>query len=85
MMGVAGAAGWMITANAAERPPAPVPALPAAAPSPEEIQRAGQVIAASEDILTTSTPDGRTTTFHITPATTQIGADGPPMDFELPA
>lgn len=77
MMGVAGAAGWVITANAAEPPSAPVPQLPVAAPSsPEEIQRTGQVIAASDDTLTTSTPDGQTTTFHITPDTAQIGAPG---------
>lgn len=77
MMGMAGAAGWVITANAAETPPAPAPALPAAtAASPEEIQRTGQVIAASEDTLTTSTPDGQTTTFRITADTTQIGAPG---------
>ncbi|PRC45437.1 hypothetical protein C6A85_95160 [Mycobacterium sp. ITM-2017-0098] len=73
-MGVAGAAGWVITANAAEPPPAPAPALPATAP--EEIQRTGQVIAASKDTLTTSTPDGQTTTFRITADTTQIGAPG---------
>ena len=36
----------------------------------------GQVIAASKDTVTTSTPDGQTTTFRITPDTTQIGAPG---------
>lgn len=77
MMGVAGAAGWLITAQAAQPQAAPeATPPPAAAPTPERIQQTGQVIAATEDALTTSTPDGQTTTFRITPDTAQIGAPG---------
>ena len=77
MMGVAGAAGFLITANALQSEAAPAPQQPVtAAASPEAIQRSGQVIAASEDSLTTSSPDGRTTTFRITSDTAQIGAPG---------
>jgi hypothetical protein len=43
---------------------------------PQQIQRTGQVIAASKDSLTTSTPGGETTTFRITADTTQISAPG---------
>ena len=34
------------------------------------------MIAASQDSLTTATPDGQTTTFRITPQTAQIGSPG---------
>jgi hypothetical protein len=76
MMGAAGVAGWLFTAQVAQPQPAAAPQLPAAAPSHEEIQRVGQVIAASKDTVTTSTPDGETTTFRITPDTAHIGTPG---------
>jgi len=72
-LGAAGAAGWLLTAQIAEPQPAPQPAQSAAGPAvPEHIQRAGQVIASSSNSFTTSTPDGQTTTFRITPDTAQI-------------
>lgn len=78
IVGAAGAAGCLFTARAAQpqSAPAPSPAQSATAPAHEEIQLTGQVIAGSRDSLTTSTPDGQTTTFRITPQTTQIGAPG---------
>lgn len=78
IVGAAGAAGWLFTAQAAQPQPAPAPSAPqsASAPAHQEIQLTGQVIAASSNSLTTSTPDGQTTTFRITPQTTQIGAPG---------
>ena len=77
MMGAAGVAGWLVTAQVAQPQPAPDAQPPtAAAPSPQDIHQVGQVIAASKDTVTTSTPDGQTTTFRITPDTTQIGAPG---------
>jgi hypothetical protein len=76
MMGTVGVVGWLVTAQVAQPQPAAGPQLPAVAPAHEEIQRVGQVIAASKDMVTTSTPDGQTTTFRITPDTAQIGAPG---------
>ncbi|MDG4667058.1 hypothetical protein [Mycobacterium sp. 236(2023)] len=75
MFGAAAAAGWLLTAQIAEPQPAlqPTPPQSAAGPAvPEHIQRAGQVIASSSNSFTTSTPDGQTTTFRITPDTAQI-------------
>lgn len=81
MMALAGVAGWMITANAVE--PAPAPAAATAVESPQEAQvapspinRTGQVIAATQNSVTTSTSDGQTTTFQITPDTARIGEPG---------
>lgn len=88
-MGAGAAAGWLWTSSIAspevapaaqQSPPVaqqspPVAAAPAAA-APQQIQQAGQIIAATPDSLTTSTPDGRTTTFRITADTAQIGAPG---------
>lgn len=75
-LGTAAAAGWLLTIQIV----GPAPAQPTAAPQPmvaeppvhEQIHREGQVIAASGDSFTTSTPDGQTTTFRITPDTAQI-------------
>lgn len=77
MLGAAGATGWFLMTEIlgptpAQPAPAPQPAV--AGPAHEQIQRAGQVIAASGDSFTTSTPDGQTTTFRITPETAQIAA-----------
>ncbi|WP_235733908.1 hypothetical protein [Mycolicibacterium austroafricanum] len=77
MMAVAGVAGWLWTSAVAQPEPTSAPQQPApAAQAHHEIQRVGQVIAASRDSLTTSTPDGQTTTFRITADTTQIGPPG---------
>ncbi|MGE2836242.1 hypothetical protein [Mycobacterium sp. SMC-4] len=67
--------------------PAPVAAVPAAAPAsveslpagvpagPREFQSSGQVISVSGDTMTTAA-GGETTTFRITPQTTQITLPG---------
>jgi thiamine biosynthesis lipoprotein ApbE len=76
MLGAAGAAGWLLTMQIVGPAPAQPTATPqpsvAEAPAREQIHREGQVIAASGDSFTTSTPDGQTTTFRITPQTAQI-------------
>ncbi|MBB2989213.1 cytoskeletal protein RodZ [Mycolicibacterium iranicum] len=46
---------------------------PQAAAAPQQIQRVGQVTAASPTSLTTTTAAGVSTTFRITPSTTHIG------------
>lgn len=78
MLGAAGAAGWFLTVQIVGPAPAqPVPAAPqavAGAPAHEQIHREGQVTAATGDTFTTTTPDGQTTTFRITPDTAQIAA-----------
>lgn len=80
MMGVAGVAGWLwasavVAPHPEAAPQQPFPAA-SAAQTQQEIQRVGQVIAASQDSLTTSTPDGQTTTFRITPDTAQVRPPG---------
>ncbi|UXA15191.1 hypothetical protein KXD97_06375 [Mycobacterium sp. SMC-8] len=73
-MVAAGAAGWLWTSSVAQTQPQPTPRQPAVStPAPQQIHRAGQVIAVTKDSLTTSTPDGQTTTFRITADTHQIG------------
>ncbi|MGE2735815.1 hypothetical protein [Mycolicibacterium vaccae] len=91
-MVTAGFAGWLaatldeqphaptapaVATSAAAVPMAgPAPAAPAAAAHPgREFQRSGQVIAISHDTLTTAA-GGQTTTFRITPQTTQITLPG---------
>ncbi|MDA2894013.1 hypothetical protein PDG61_24105 [Mycolicibacterium sp. BiH015] len=77
-LGAAGAAGWLLTMQIVGPAPAQPPAEPAQSvaepPVREQIHREGQVIAASGDSFTTSTPDGQTTTFRITPETAQIAS-----------
>ncbi|KWX57234.1 hypothetical protein [Mycobacterium sp. NAZ190054] len=76
-MGAAGVAGWLWTSAVAQPQQAPAQQQPpAAAQAPQEIHRVGQVIAASRDSLTTTTPDGQTTTFRITADTARIGEPG---------
>ncbi|MCZ0729439.1 hypothetical protein [Mycolicibacterium iranicum] len=78
VLGAAGTAGWLLTMQIV----GPAPAQPTAEPRPsvaesparEQIQREGQVIAVSGNSFTTSTPDGQTTTFRITPETAQIAS-----------
>ena len=76
MLGAAGATGWLLTIQIVGQAPAqptPVPRQTVAESAVhEQIHREGQVIAASGDSFTTSTPDGQTTTFRITPQTAQI-------------
>ncbi len=61
-----------------EPQPAPAPRQAAVAPPAHEpiqrqqIQRSGEVIAVTENTLTTATPDGTTTTFRLTPETAKI-------------
>lgn len=67
---------------------APVTAVPAAAgstadgvhPAPREFQRSGEVLAVSNDTMTTAAA-GETTTFRITPQTTQITMPGAPAPY----
>ncbi|WNG87453.1 hypothetical protein C6A87_027575 [Mycobacterium sp. ITM-2016-00317] len=78
-MGAGAVAGWLWTSAIAqpEAPPAaqqPPAGAPAPAPAPQQIQQVGQIISATPNSLTTSTPDGQTTTFRITADTTRIGA-----------
>ncbi|MGE2729512.1 hypothetical protein ACQI4F_08540 [Mycolicibacterium vaccae] len=88
-MVTAGFAGWLAAALD-EQPQAPTApavapsaaAVPMAGPTPaaaahpgREFQRSGQVIAISHDTLTTAA-GGQTTTFRITPQTTQITLPG---------
>lgn len=80
-VGVASAAALLGTAHDAQPRPVPDPVAPAVAgpghsTTPQHIEKTGQVIAASKDSLTTSTPDGQTTTFRITADTAQISAPG---------
>lgn len=56
-----------------QSPPPPVQEIvPAPAAPPQEIERAGQVIAVSQDTVTTTSVDGQVTTFRITPSTAYI-------------
>jgi hypothetical protein len=57
---------------AAQQVPAPAPAL-----SDRTVHTVGQVVAISPESITTRSTDGITTTFAITPNTTQINTDGP--------
>lgn len=62
------------TAPTQAEPTQPELTQPAVAlPAHREIQRYGQVIAATRDSVTTSTPGGQTTTFRVTPDTARIG------------
>lgn len=71
-LGAAAVTGW--TLGSADSEPSSVSPHTriAAAEAPVEIQRVGQVVAVSEDWLTTVTPDGRTTTFRMTPDTHRV-------------
>ncbi|MET0699815.1 MAG: hypothetical protein ABWY93_09120 [Mycobacterium sp.] len=60
------------TPVAAQQAPAAVPAVPE-----RTVQTVGQVVAISPESITTRGTDGTTTTFAITPATTQINTGGP--------
>lgn len=78
-MGAGAVAGWLWTSAIAQPEVAPVAqqppvAAPAPAPAPQQIQQVGQIVSATPNSLTTSTPDGQTTTFRITADTAQIGA-----------
>ncbi|CAN3131568.1 hypothetical protein ACNUDN_27040 [Mycobacterium sp. smrl_JER01] len=89
LMGAAGTAGWLWTSTTLQQPAETAPAETAPAqtapahaeptqpavalPAHREIQRYGQVIAATRDSVTTSTPGGQTTTFRVTPDTARIG------------
>ena len=71
-LGVAAVTGWTLgSVDSAPSDSAPQ-ARTAAAEAPIEIQRTGQVVAVSENALTTVTPEGHTTTFRLTPDTNRI-------------
>ena len=65
------AAVWALLDATAPDAPAPTPALGDAT-----VQLVGQVVAVSPESITTRSSDGTTTTFQITPATTQFNSDG---------
>jgi hypothetical protein len=72
---------WGLCDLAAGQQPTPVaaqqvPAADSAVPN-RTVQTVGQVVAISPESITTRNTDGTTTTFAITPATTQINSDGP--------
>lgn len=67
---VSAAAVWALLDAAA--PAAPTPAQSSSA----TVQMVGQVVAVSPESITTRSTDGTTTTFLITPATTQYTSDG---------
>jgi hypothetical protein len=67
---VSAAAVWALLDAAA--PAAPTPAQSSSA----TVQMVGQVVAVSPESITTRGTDGTTTTFQITPSTTQYNSDG---------
>lgn len=71
-LGTAAVAGWTLGAPDSAPSSSTPEARNAAAEAPVEIQRTGQVVAVSDDSLTTVTPDGHTTTFRLTPTTNRI-------------
>jgi len=69
---VSAAAVWAVLDAAA--PATPTPAQSSSA----TVQMVGQVVAVSPESITTRSTDGTTTTFQITPSTTQYDSDGGP-------
>ena len=67
---VSAAAVWALLDAAV--PAAPTPAQSSSA----TVQMVGQVVAVSPESITTRSTDGTTTTFQITPSTTQYDSDG---------
>jgi len=87
MIVAAGAVGWLAAVldddgprSVAIQPPTAQTAPAQTAPV-QDIQRAGQVAAVTQNSLTTRGPDGQVTTFAITPDTTHIARAGAPTTF----